>query len=223
VLYDDLDPNCLNEGYVLANAARTAGLLLEREYLVDELNRAARTDMLTGLANRTELFRDRPPAPTPGRVGLGPLAVLELDLDGFKPVNDAHGHAAGDAVLVEVARRLRAAARDGDELGRIGGDEFVVLCWDVTDDEAAVAVAERLLASFADPIEVPTGPEGTTAAIRVGASVGIARSAGVAPTPAAGDEPDPGTGETLDAVLQRADRALYEAKRAGRNRWHLAG
>ena len=219
----DVDHISLNQGYVLANAARTAGLLLEREDLVDRLNRAARTDALTGLGNRAELFRDRPPR-AEGPAGLGALAVLYLDLDGFKPVNDALGHAAGDAVLAEVADRLQRVRRSGDELGRIGGDEFVMLCWDVADDAAAIAIADRALVALEAPIEVPTVDGTGIETVVVGASIGIARSTGVAAGSGTGDpaSDDPAGSEPLDAVLHRADQALYEAKRAGRNRWHVA-
>src|SRR5205823_6295040 len=109
--------------------------------------------------------------------------VAFCDLDDFKPINDNHGHRVGDLVLVEVATRLRACLRTGDEIARIGGDEFTVLMRNVPDAAAARHVAERLLASVRDPFPV----EDTFA--RIGMSVGIALS-------------EPGIG--ADALLEQA-------------------
>jgi diguanylate cyclase (GGDEF)-like protein/PAS domain S-box-containing protein len=152
-------------------------------------------DPLTGLANRT-LLRDRLEHAL-ARRERGPTAALFVDLDNFKQVNDAHGHATGDTVLVEIARRLHTAVRPGDTISRLGGDEFVAVCEGI-DVEAALAVARRLQ----DAIEVP---------LRTGellhhltASIGIAL----------GDS-DP------DALLADADAASYRAKAAGRGRIEL--
>ena len=142
----------------------------------------ARTDPLTGLPHRGALAQ-APPAD----------AVLAVDVDGLKATNDAHGHAAGDALLEAVADRLREALRRGDAVYRTGGDEFTVLLGQ-TDPEAARAIAERLR-------EAVTA--GTAATVSIG--VAIRRA-----------------GDTPEAVRERADTALYAAKAAGRDRVHVA-
>jgi diguanylate cyclase (GGDEF)-like protein len=153
------------------------------------------TDSLTGLANRAGLH-DR----LRHCVGRGqPVAVLLIDLDGFKGVNDAFGHQTGDTLLAEFAYVLRHAVRAGDLAARIGGDEFVLLLDDVTDLDPAVTTAQRILATIAaNPIDV--GLETLT----VRASIGIALSV-----------PD----DTPKDLLRRADAAMYHAKRAGRHGW----
>ena len=125
-------------------------------------------------------------------------AVLHLDLDGFKQINDQLGHAAGDAVLVEVAARLRCQVRSGDFCARIGGDEFVVLCSNNQTEEAVVALGERLVSAMSQP--VGAGEE----MCKFGASVGVAFT-----------KDAPANSEVL---LHQADLALYESKRAGRAR-----
>ena len=162
----------------------------DRVALEEHLRRDARHDPLTGLANRAGLAEalDRALA------GGAPLAVLALDLDGFKHVNDTLGHAAGDAVLVEVADRLRAIVPPEGTVARPGGDEFVLLLPGATENGAR-AVAEAILPAIAAPIDA----DGTVAAVRT--SVGIARGAGVDPAD----------------LLRRADSALYAAKRTGGN------
>lgn len=130
-------------------------------------------------------------------VDRGRVVVLACDLDDFKPVNDHYGHAAGDAVLREVARRLRSVVRDGDVVGRLGGDEFVVVCTEVDDLDAVGRVAERLTAAVSRPFHVD-GVEH-----RVGASVGVAVGA---------------AGLDGPALIERADEALYRAKAEGKGR-----
>jgi diguanylate cyclase (GGDEF)-like protein/PAS domain S-box-containing protein len=152
-------------------------------------------DPLTGLANRT-LLRDRLEHAL-ARRGRGPTAALFVDLDNFKQVNDAHGHATGDVVLVEIAGRLHTAVRPGDTIARLGGDEFVAVCEGI-DVEAALAVARRLQ----DAIELPLSADDEEHHLT--ASIGIAL----------GDS-DP------DALLADADAASYRAKAAGRGRIEL--
>ncbi len=159
----------------------------------------AHHDLLTGLPNRVlelkrfdELLRE--PHGTL-RTGKPPCTVFCLDLDGFKEVNDRFGHAAGDAVLVAVADRLRQSIRDVDFLCRIGGDEFVILLPAILAAEAAV-VAQRIIDRISEPFEIEGVP------LRIGISVGSACA------------PDDGT--TADELLRSADRALYEAKRRGK-------
>jgi diguanylate cyclase (GGDEF)-like protein len=163
----------------------------ELEEVRRQLHHRATHDGLTGLANRGRLAGYA--AGLDGRA----LAVLLLDLDGFKHVNDTLGHAAGDDLLREVAGRLTAALRDGDLAGRLGGDEFVVLLPDA-DAATAGALADRLRAAVGRPVVLAAGP----------ASVGV--SIGVACRPA-------GVRLDLDALLVRADAAMYREK-AVRNR-----
>jgi diguanylate cyclase (GGDEF)-like protein len=127
------------------------------------------------------------------------VAVLFCDLDGFKVVNDNFGHDAGDAVLVEVALRLRGAVRDGDTVARYGGDEFVVLCAGDVDSEGLVALADRIDATVREPVVV----DGTSASL--GVSVGIAEAWT--------------TDDDLGLVTLRADRAMYRAKSAGKGQY----
>jgi diguanylate cyclase len=134
----------------------------------------------------------------------GGLALLYLDLDGFKPVNDRLGHAAGDEVLREVGRRLRALAREGDTVARVGGDEFVVLQEGGEQPAGAVRLAEAALRELARPVPLEGG-----GAASVGVSVGIA----LAPAHAAAPRD----------LARCADVALYAAKSAGRGTWRLFG
>jgi diguanylate cyclase (GGDEF)-like protein len=149
-------------------------------------------DPLTGLANRT-LFRDRlQQALARSERSAGRVGLLFLDLDNFKQVNDAYGHAAGDAVLVELASRVQAAVRPFDTVARIGGDEFVVLCEQV-DNQVVVALGQRLQ----EAIRLPLATGGTVH--ELSASIGIALGP---------DDPD--------VLLAHADSALYRAKARGR-------
>ncbi len=169
----------------------------DRKRMEELLVHQATHDHLTGLANRT-LLRDRLRAAL-ATMGKGrdhePPAVLYIDLDGFKYVNDSLGHDAGDELLCEVARRMTSALRPGDTVARLGGDEFAVLLDRCID---ATAAAERVRASLADPVVLANGP------ISLSASIGIARG-GPTSTPA--------------SMLREADTAMYRAKSAGRGRW----
>jgi len=152
---------------------------------------------LTGLANRS-LFEDRLAHDVElARLHGERLAVLFIDLDDFKPINDSLGHAVGDRVLVEVARRLSRALRLGDTLARLGGDEFVVLLPSLENEEQAQGVAERLLALVARPYRV-AGHE-----LHLTSSIGIA----------IGDDEL----ENPLTLIQQADMAMYKAKQQGRN------
>ncbi|MGY1830136.1 putative bifunctional diguanylate cyclase/phosphodiesterase [Geodermatophilus sp. SYSU D01180] len=155
-------------------------------------------DGLTGLANRA-LFMDRVGQALRRTVrGGGSAAVLSLDLDGFKAVNDSLGHAAGDALLREVAARLRGAVRADDTVARLGGDEFAVLVEQAGDgDDEAVLTAARVLDVLARPVALPGGP--VTVSAGVGVAVGRGAVAG-------------------DALVGDADLALYAAKLGGRER-----
>jgi diguanylate cyclase (GGDEF)-like protein len=159
------------------------------------LDREAREDPLTGLINRGELLRQLAAL---DEVSGGPhVAVIFLDLDGFKMVNDTRGHQVGDELLVAVARRIRAAVRPEDSLARIGGDEFVVLCPQLADPQDVRAVAERVRATLDQPVSV----EGRAHRISMSVGISLARA----------DSIDPAD------LLRQADMAMYRAKDAGRN------
>jgi diguanylate cyclase (GGDEF)-like protein len=161
-----------------------------------DLRRLARTDPLTGTLNRLAL--EEAAGRLFGRAGVPGLAVLMLDADHFKAINDRYGHAGGDRVLAALAHGIGTRLRPGDVLGRVGGEEFLVLL-PHTDLATATALAEELRAHVASQ---PLRLDGLAQAITV--SIGVAvRDA------ADGD---------ADALIRRADRALYEAKRTGRNR-----
>jgi len=175
-------------------------ILLHLHHSERENRRLALHDPLTGLPNRAlnlqrfdELLRGL-------RSAHGKLRqefmVFCLDLDGFKEINDSLGHAAGDAVLVEVAQRLRNCVRSSDFISRIGGDEFVILLPVISSDDAK-RTAERIIASIAQPFDL-----GIPAMVHIGISIGSACA--------------PDDGETPDELLRSADRALYEAKRLGK-------
>jgi diguanylate cyclase (GGDEF)-like protein/PAS domain S-box-containing protein len=177
----------------------------------DELWKLANHDALTGLPNRAFLM-DRLERATARRKRAGTsVAVLYCDLDGFKAVNDSLGHLAGDAVLVEASRRLVTVVRETDTIGRLGGDEFLVICEGFTRTDQIQAVAERIVQA----ISVPMTVGGTSVAL--GASVGIAISSGPAT-----DEPAPGDSAT-DDLIRRADHAMYQAKTAGKGSFQFAG
>jgi diguanylate cyclase (GGDEF)-like protein len=164
-----------------------------REELQQRLWHAAHHDSLTGIANRsaaidalrTELAR-------PGAASS--VVVLFIDLDGFKRVNDAHGHAVGDELLQTAANRMRAVVRPNDTVGRIGGDEFMVVLTSVARGEGALSTAERLLEAVRQPVEIGD------ARVCVGASIGVAFAA---------------PGERPSDLLARADLAVYQAKQNG--------
>jgi diguanylate cyclase (GGDEF)-like protein/PAS domain S-box-containing protein len=169
-----------------------------RKGLEAELRRQAFHDSLTGLANRA-LFADRLEHALARTRRFGqPLAVLFLDLDDFKTVNDSLGHGEGDHLLVAVAERLVGAVRTGDTIARMGGDEFAILIEDPTEAEAPIAVAERLLAALEAPFERGARE------LFVHASVGVAASTT--------------SGQTADDLLRDADVSMYTAKSNGKNR-----
>jgi len=172
----------------------------ERKQSEERLTRQALHDSLTGLPNRT-LFADRVRMATTRRTSQG-FALIYLDLDGFKLVNDTLGHAAGDQVLIEVARRLERLLRAGDTLARLGGDEFALLCEGVAEAEAKT-IADRVIAALTRPIVVQDRE------IIQAASIGIALYG-------------PGVRvEEPDEMLGEADMAMYRAKAAGKSNYAL--
>jgi diguanylate cyclase (GGDEF)-like protein/PAS domain S-box-containing protein len=172
------------------------GRVVERELAQDRLTHHALHDPLTGLPNRV-LLLDRLEVALAQRQRSG-VALVFVDLDHFKLVNDSLGHAAGDALLTAAATRIRAVVRPGDTVARFGGDEFVVLAEPVIDERDAEGLAERLAAALAEPFDLD-GEE-----VFVTASIGIALASG-----ADGD---------AHALLRDADAAMYRAKEAGRAR-----
>ncbi|HYD59839.1 MAG TPA: diguanylate cyclase [Noviherbaspirillum sp.] len=171
---------------------------IERMRLHHELVHAARHDELTGLPNR-RLFQDRMrSALARSRRNHGRFAVLYVDLDDFKKVNDSLGHTAGDLLLQAVARRLRECVREEDTVARLGGDEFALLLEEVHVPGAAAIVAGKIRAAVSQPVDI----EGCM--LTVFPSIGIAIF------------PDDGTG--MDALLKHADRAMYEAKKGKASR-----
>jgi diguanylate cyclase (GGDEF)-like protein len=178
----------------LADTIRPA---LLRKVTEERIRFAAHHDDLTQLANRL-MFQDRlRSALVSARAAGRGFALLYLDLDGFKLVNDTRGHEAGDRLLVTVAERLRDSVRDSDTVARIGGDEFAIIQQFGDDPVAASSLAERLQEKISQPFDIIGGPQ------RVGVSIGIALY--------------PQHGETPDALLRNADIALYRAKKGGRN------
>jgi diguanylate cyclase (GGDEF)-like protein len=166
-----------------------------------QLWQLANHDILTGLPNRMQFNDQLDRAFVRRKRGGQALAVLFCDVDSFKPVNDTFGHHVGDAVLIEVARRLDTTSREIDTVFRIGGDEFVIICEGFSGSDGLGRLARRLI----DAVGPPIGVGEVTA--KVGLSVGIALA-----------QPET-TGESL---LARADAALYRAKQLGRNRFMLA-
>jgi diguanylate cyclase (GGDEF)-like protein len=170
-------------------------LQASRERLAEQ----ARTDPLTGLYNRAS-FTDRiEHAIAAARRSGRTLALLFVDLDRFKQVNDRHGHAVGDDVLQHAAQRLKSAVRDVDTVGRLGGDEFVILLEDIGDAQDAGRVAQALIERFGQPVAVGD------ARIELGLSIGIA----VFPRDA----------QDVNSLMQRADEAMYRSKSAAGNRY----
>ncbi len=179
--------------------ATFAFLLLQLEHQQRWLEGLAAEDALTGVHNRRAFFELAQRRLTRVHDGDGLAALLMIDVDGFKAVNDAHGHGAGDRVLATLATRLRAVVRDGELVGRFGGDEFCMLLLGSSVGEATLR-AEQLRAQVA---AYPLDADSSVAPVTL--SIGIAHVR-------------PGRGADLDALLAMADRRLYLAKRAGRNR-----
>ena len=197
VLYTDLLDDENVHGVVLNSRD-----VSERKVFEDQLAHQAFHDPVTNLANRA-LFveRVRHAVPRARREGAR-LAVIFMDLDDFKTINDSLGHAAGDAVLLEIAKRLDASIRPSDTAARFGGDEFAVLLEDVNSAQAAADTAERILASLAAPLRL----EGKELFVRCSLGISIV-------------EGDAAAG--ADELIRNADAAMYIAKRDGKGGYRL--
>ncbi|WP_019904899.1 EAL domain-containing protein [Methylobacterium sp. 77] len=189
---------CMSLGIVVAAVRKSFMLrraLISRDLAQSRAEAVARHDTMTGLANR-RLFQENLDARLAAMRGETPIAVLVIDLDRFKPINDVYGHAAGDAILCVVADRLRALLPGGHGIARLGGDEFAIL-YDYGDDRETVGrIAQQVIATLSQP--VPWGGH----RLDIGATVGIALAS-----------PETATAESL---LHAADLAMYQAKRDGR-------
>jgi diguanylate cyclase (GGDEF)-like protein len=158
--------------------------------------REAQSDRLTGLPNRSSFVASLEAAIERRRTGGRPAAVLFLDLDGFKPVNDSLGHHTGDRLLAGVADRLRQCLRGGDVAGRFGGDEFLVLLDDVAPGPALDQLVDRISEAISAPYHLGER------VVRIGVSIGSAECA---------------AGTTVEQLLQEADSSMYRAKGARRS------
>ena len=167
-----------------------------------QLESMALQDPLTGLANRRLLPERVWMAIAHARRNKSAMAVVYLDLDGFKEINDTLGHAAGDLLLKTVAARLVAAVREEDTVARLGGDEFMIALWHVIGVDDTAKVASKLIETVSQPYDL----EGHVVTITISAGASIY----------------PADGEDVDALMKSADTALYEAKRAGKNTYRLA-
>ncbi len=166
-----------------------------------QLEHMAHYDALTGIPNRVLLADRLTHAIAQTRRHQRGLALVYLDLDGFKEVNDAHGHEAGDQLLIAVAQNLRDALREGDTLARLGGDEFVAVLTDLGDQSECEAILSRMLQAAAAPVKVRQHT------LQLSASLGVTLY--------------PQDGSDADTLLRHADQAMYQAKQAGKNRYHL--
>jgi diguanylate cyclase (GGDEF)-like protein/PAS domain S-box-containing protein len=175
--------------------------ITDRKQAEAKLRYQALHDGLTGLPNRLLLMDRIEHALTTTRRSLRHVAVLYIDLDGFKALNDTTGHAGGDQALVHVGRQIQAVLRPSDTVARLGGDEFVVVCDGIDGPDVAAAVADRVLAAVRVPFSI--GP----ATYALSASIGISLSS---------------AGSTADRMLHDADNAMYEAKRDGKARYRTS-
>lgn len=204
VYRDDRDTFESSEIELLSTFARLAAETIESARLHERLAGEARTDVLTGLYNRREFEQRLAEEHARAKRYNKPYVFMMLDIDYFKQVNDAHGHAAGDTVLKTLAEILRKQLRDADIPARYGGEEFAAIFPEI-DDTAAKQVAERVRrAVAATPFRLPDGRE-----INMTVSIGVSSY--------------PKDADTPREVVDCADRALYAAKEAGRNRVVMHG
>ena len=190
--------------------------ITERKRLEEQVRQIAFHDTLTRLANRRLMLEHLDQAMSASKRSHHHGALLFLDLDNFKSLNDTHGHSVGDLLLIEVAERLKACVREADTVARFGGDEFVVLLCELDTQpaeasEQAIAVAEKIRIRLSDLYVLqaaPSGPATGTIEHQCTASIGVAIFRG--------------RDESQSSVIDRADAAMYQAKKDGRNRIRLA-
>jgi diguanylate cyclase (GGDEF)-like protein/PAS domain S-box-containing protein len=182
---------------------RLESRLLKKQEHLDQLAHLAHHDALTGLPNRLFLAAQMPQAlvsaDRKGRL----LAMLLVDIDRFKHVNDAHGNDVGDQLLIAVAKRIKAAARDHDLVTRVGGDEFIVVLSDLVSEEQGREAAVRMIETLSAPFEIDGHPVTTSA------SIGVSLF--------------PRDGADMEELLQHCDEAMNQAKERGRNTWQVYG
>ena len=170
-----------------------------------QLSLLVRSDFLTGVANRYAFNETMPLALSRARRAMSGLALMYLDIDHFKAINDSLGHAAGDEVLKAFAKRLQQSVRTTDTVARLGGDEFVIILEGVTSPEEPRIIARKIVANVTRPLEI----EGRALALTT--SIGVAFQGEVLSADAA----------TAETLIGRADAALYASKKAGRNTWRV--
>ncbi|MBJ2165790.1 diguanylate cyclase [Acidovorax sp. IB03] len=187
--------------------------ITERKRLEEQVHQLAFHDPLTHLANRRLMLDHLEQAMSASKRSQRHGALLFLDLDNFKPLNDTYGHGVGDLLLIEVAERLKACVREADTVARFGGDEFVVLLCELSTQpgeaaEQAVAIAEKIRTRLAEPYVLQSAPSAPSIRHECTASIGVAVFRG--------------RDESQNAVIDRADAAMYRAKEEGRNRIQCA-
>ena len=183
--------------------------MLEIRLLHEDARNAAATneilaqqDPLTGLGNRRLLIKRISAALANARRNQNAMAVVYLDLDGFKQINDTLGHNIGDALLKIVARRLESVVREEDTVARVGGDEFVIALWQITNSSDVATVAAKLVEIVSRPYVIENQ------------TINVTASAGISIYPA--------HGEHVESLMKSADAALYEAKNAGKNAYRIS-
>ena len=197
---DKAEPDFYHDGHIerIELLAAHAGLALENARLHAEKQYQATHDALTGLPNRTLFFDRLNHALQLARRDDNRVSILFIDLDGFKSVNDTHGHDAGDWLLKEVARRLGDSIRKSDSIARMGGDEFTVLLENLSENNDPVIVAEKVRSALSEPYQWEN------IEMHVSASIGISCY--------------PDDGQDAEQLLKKADQAMYQAKESGKNK-----
>ena len=196
-----------NVSPILSDSQQATGAVIvfqditERQKLEDKLVRMARYDNLTGLANRSLFMEFINTSIARSERRNRTTAVVFLDLDHFKQINDTMGHDAGDDLLISAAARLKTCIREGDMVARLGGDEFAIVLDDLAQAEDATQIAEKILQSFSNPHLLGKRE------VKVGTSIGIGAF--------------PEAGKTAEEIIKAADTAMYVSKKGGRNSYNM--